>query len=101
MGDLPVVGNLFKSENRSRKKTNLMVFLRPVVVRDAADADAVTAGRYDTLRGVQQTVQPTPNAMMPSVNGAPVLPALAVKDRSATPTNNITTDTQPVTDKKP
>ncbi|MDE2415673.1 MAG: type II secretion system protein GspD, partial [Comamonadaceae bacterium] len=101
MGDLPVVGNLFKSENRSRKKTNLMVFLRPVVVRDAADADAVTAGRYDTLRGVQQTVQPTPNAMMPSVNGAPVLPALAVKERAATPTNNISTDTQPVADKKP
>ena len=82
MGDLPVVGNLFKSENRTRKKTNLMVFLRPVVVRDAADADAITAGRYDTLRGVQQTVQPTPNAMLPSVTGAPVLPALPTKEAS-------------------
>ncbi|MDD0839064.1 type II secretion system secretin GspD [Curvibacter sp. HBC61] len=76
MGDLPILGNLFKSENRSRKKTNLMVFLRPVVVREASDADAITQGRYDTLRGVQQTVQPTPSAMMPNVTGAPVLPVL-------------------------
>ncbi len=35
MGDIPVVGALFRSESRSRKKTNLMVFLRPVVVRDS------------------------------------------------------------------
>jgi len=113
MGDLPVVGNLFKSENRTRKKTNLMVFLRPVVVRDAADADAITAGRYDSLRGVQQTVQPTPNAMLPSVTGAPVLPALngketakgtakdSTKEGAQAPASNLTTDTQPVTDKKP
>ena len=113
MGDLPVVGNLFKSENRTRKKTNLMVFLRPVVVRDAADADAITAGRYDSLRGVQQTVQPKPNAMLPSVTGAPVLPALtgketakgtardSSKEGAQAPASNLTTDTQPVTDKKP
>jgi general secretion pathway protein E len=36
LGDIPLFGNLFKSEARSRKKTNLMVFLRPVVVRDGA-----------------------------------------------------------------
>jgi general secretion pathway protein D len=38
LGDVPAVGNLFKTETRSRKKTNLMVFLRPVVVRDARRA---------------------------------------------------------------
>ncbi len=36
LGDMPVVGDLFRSENRKRTKTNLMVFLRPVVMRDAA-----------------------------------------------------------------
>jgi general secretion pathway protein D len=36
LGDLPIIGNLFKSSSRTRKKSNLMVFLRPVVVRDAA-----------------------------------------------------------------
>jgi len=104
MGDLPVVGNLFRSENRTRTKTNLMVFLRPVVVRDAADADAITMGRYESLRGVQQTVQPTPNALMPSVNGAPVLPALTGKDTSKSATlapASMSADTAPAADKKP
>jgi len=50
LADIPIFGNLFKSEARSRKKTNLMVFLRPVVVRDAAGAEALSAGRYDQMR---------------------------------------------------
>ena len=43
LGDMPVLGNLFRTETRSRKKTNLMVFLRPVVVRDAVQSDALVA----------------------------------------------------------
>ena len=46
LGDVPYLGELFKSETRSRKKTNLMVFLRPVVVRDAAAMEALSMGRY-------------------------------------------------------
>jgi general secretion pathway protein D len=38
LGDIPVLGNLFKSETRNRRKTNLMVFLRPVVLRDSREA---------------------------------------------------------------
>ena len=49
-GDIPILGNLFKSETRSRKKTNLMVFLRPVVVRDAAASDQLAYDRYDSIR---------------------------------------------------
>jgi general secretion pathway protein D len=76
MGDIPVVGNLFRSENRSRKKTNLMVFLRPVVVRDAAASDALMLDRYDAIRALQQATQPAPSTVLQSVSGAPVLPAL-------------------------
>ncbi|MBY0455504.1 MAG: type II secretion system secretin GspD [Burkholderiaceae bacterium] len=76
LGDLPLVGRLFRSENRSRKKTNLMVFLRPVVVRDAAASDALMLDRYESIRALQQAVQPEPNAVMGSVSGAPLLPAL-------------------------
>lgn len=76
MGDLPVVGNLFRSESRSRKKTNLMVFLRPVVVRDAAAADALMVDRYDAIRALQHSAQPAPSVVMGSVNGAPLLPPL-------------------------
>jgi general secretion pathway protein D len=50
LGDVPLFGNLFKSETRSRKKTNLMVFLRPVVVRDAAAPTEFSMDRYDLMR---------------------------------------------------
>jgi general secretion pathway protein D len=70
---LPWVGNLFRSETRSRKKTNLMVFIRPVVLRDAAGAQAVSTQRYDQMRAMQQDSQPVPSRLTP-VEGAPVLP---------------------------
>jgi general secretion pathway protein D len=73
VGDIPIFGNLFKSETRSRKKTNLMVFLRPVVVRDAAQSDALSLDRYDLMRGKEQGAQPIPSIIVP-VNAGPVLP---------------------------
>lgn len=76
LGDIPGLGNLFRSENRSRKKTNLMVFLRPVVIRDAAASDALMLDRYDAIRAAQQAVQPPSSAILGNVKGAPVLPQL-------------------------
>ena len=75
LGDIPLLGYLFKADSRSRKKTNLMVFLRPVVVRDAAATESYSADRYEMMRGVQQQAQPAPSAVLP-VNEAPVLPVL-------------------------
>ena len=75
LGDVPLFGNLFKSESRARKKTNLMVFLRPVVVRDAASAATLSIDRYDLMRTNQLETQPEPNALVP-LTGAPVLPPL-------------------------
>ncbi|MDA7416787.1 type II secretion system secretin GspD [Xenophilus arseniciresistens] len=76
LGDVPVVGNLFKSETRSRRKNNLMVFLRPTIVRDSLSGDAITADRYDMLRALQQSSQPASSAALNAVNAAPLLPAL-------------------------
>ena len=75
LGDVPFFGNLFKSETRSRKKTNLMVFLRPVVVRDASASDVLSLDRYESMRAGQRELQPTPNVLVP-VEGAPAFPAL-------------------------
>jgi len=55
-GNIPGLGWLFKSEGRSRKKSNLMVFLRPVVVRDANDTNALSVSRYDVIRSTQQNL---------------------------------------------
>jgi general secretion pathway protein D len=74
LGDIPLFGNLFKAEARSRKKTNLMVFLRPVVVRDAAASDALSLDRYELMRATQQRAQPQNSSVVP-INEAPVLPA--------------------------
>ena len=75
LGDIPLFGNLFKSEARSRKKTNLMVFLRPVVVRDGAATEALSMGRYEQMRLDQQGFQPAATGPLP-VNGSAVLPSM-------------------------
>ncbi|OGB31487.1 MAG: type II secretion system protein GspD [Burkholderiales bacterium RIFCSPLOWO2_02_FULL_66_35] len=73
LGDVPFFGNLFKSETRSRKKTNLMVFLRPVVLRDARATTNLSLDRYDLMRAAQKDAQPVPSSAL-RVNTAPVLP---------------------------
>ncbi len=73
LGDVPLFGNLFRAESRGRKKTNLMVFLRPVVVRDGASTENLSLGRYEQMRSVQMEAQPTASPGLP-VTGAPVLP---------------------------
>ncbi|MFZ3127620.1 MAG: type II secretion system protein GspD, partial [Rhodoferax sp.] len=75
LGDVPFFGALFKSEGRSRKKTNLMVFLRPVVVRDAAATDRLSIDRYEQMRSGLGAAQPEPNTMVP-INESATLPAL-------------------------
>jgi general secretion pathway protein D len=72
LGDLPFFGALFKSEARTRKKTNLMVFLRPVVVRDASAADRLSIDRYEQMRTKQIDAQPEPSSVVP-INDAPVM----------------------------
>jgi general secretion pathway protein D len=74
LGDIPLFGNLFKSESRGRKKTNLMVFLRPVVVRDAAATEQLSLDRYDLMRASQNAAQPPFNIILP-INDSAVLPA--------------------------
>jgi len=73
LGDVPLFGNLFKSETRSRKKTNLMVFLRPVVVRDAAALEEFSMDRYDLMRAGQKAAQPVSSVLVP-VNEGPQMP---------------------------
>ena len=73
LGDLPFVGGLFRTDNRTREKTNLMVFLRPVVLRDQAASNAMSIDRYDYIRNAQIEVAPEPRTLLP-VNGSPVLP---------------------------
>ncbi len=73
LGDVPLFGNLFKSEVRSRKKTNLMVFLRPMVVRDAQQTESLSLDRYELMRAGQKELQPKASSVL-GINEAPVMP---------------------------
>jgi general secretion pathway protein D len=75
LGDVPVLGNLFKYQTRKRTKTNLMVFLRPIVLRNPEQSVDITADRYDYIRGVQRAQQATQSSLL-SGSGAPELPPL-------------------------
>jgi general secretion pathway protein D len=67
-GDLPFFGALFRNESRARKKTNLMVFLRPVVLRDANATEVLSSGRYQQMLGAQQDAQKAPTGPLPVEN---------------------------------
>ncbi len=72
LGDIPYVGGLFRYQTRSRSKTNLMVFLRPHILRDA-NANSIFADKYDLMRKVQIDAQPPPSSVLPDNPGS-VLP---------------------------
>ena len=59
LSDIPLIGELFKNRNRSRTKTNLMVFIRPTIIRTREEARALSAQRYGYIRGSQ--IQHNPN----------------------------------------
>ncbi|MCX9157585.1 type II secretion system secretin GspD [Niveibacterium sp. 24ML] len=101
LGNIPVVGSLFRYDTRSRKKTNLVVFLRPKIVRSDSDTRAFTNERYEEILGLQRQPGTTRNYLMPDHGPEPQLPpmnAQAVKSVTGTPP----ADQQPAgTDAKP
>jgi general secretion pathway protein D len=75
LGDIPVIGALFRSVGRGHKKTNLMVFLRPYVIRNAEDSSKVSNERYDYI--IEQQGAFTPNKVWP----LPDSPVVTLPDR--------------------
>jgi general secretion pathway protein D len=74
LGDIPWLGQLFRSEQKTREKTNLMVFLRPVIINDRSTAQAVTSNRYDYIQGVQGAYRSDNNVMKDKDD--PVMPPM-------------------------
>lgn len=76
LGDIPLLGHLFRYETRKQQKTNLMVFLRPFVVRDETATRPLVIDRYDQMRKLEESTQQPPHFALPQME-APVLPPLA------------------------
>ncbi len=85
LGDIPFFGNLFRYDTRSRTKTNLMIFLRPYIVRDA-DASRITAQRYDLMRELQPENMPPDHWLLPDL-GLPALPPRLTGEGDLLPTS--------------
>jgi general secretion pathway protein D len=73
LGDIPLLGALFTYNSRQRVKTNLMVFLRPTVLRDSQRAASLTDERYDYILGEQYRAKPPPAPPIPEME-SPSLP---------------------------
>lgn len=83
LGDIPVIGFLFRTENTTKTKANLMVFLRPTILRDHKDATFVTNEKYSRLRGVESGAYNEEDGsfgLLP--DAAPRLPPIEEIDRS-------------------
>ena len=97
-GDIPLAGALFRYDARRRQKTNLMIFIKPTVLRTSSDGREITSERYQYLMGEQERqtpaprlfwgdpTQPTlpPQGMLPGTPGADPTPPL-LGDKPAAP----------------
>lgn len=72
---IPLLGALFKYRSRQKTKTNLMIFLKPTIVRAPSDGLSFTADRYRYIRGQEQRMRISPSIILPNYR-APVLPPL-------------------------
>ncbi|HAN4529465.1 TPA: hypothetical protein IFC83_000310 [Escherichia coli] len=74
LGDIPVIGNLFKSTADKKEKRNLMVFIRPTILRDGMAADGVSQRKYNYMRAEQIYRDEQGLSLMPHT-AQPILPA--------------------------
>jgi general secretion pathway protein D len=78
LGRIPVIGELFKTRSRKRDKTNLMVFIRPMILRDGVATAYETGAKYNFIRDQQVKAGSNPGEILPLIpfNKDPVLPPL-------------------------
>ena len=75
LGSIPLIGNLFRARKTEKVKTNLMIFIRAEILRNASDAALETNSKYNFIRDVQQGNLDNDVALMPGT-ARPVLPLL-------------------------
>ncbi len=75
LGDIPLLGNLFKYRTTQRTKRNLMVFIRPKILRDEAMLNAVTGAKYNFMRDRQLEEQNSYEGLL-KAESLPLLPTL-------------------------
>ena len=67
LGDIPLLGSLFRYRTTNKRKRNLMVFLHPTILRDPATADFYSRSKYDDVRQAQLGLFEDPEALSTTV----------------------------------
>jgi general secretion pathway protein D len=75
LGAIPIIGNLFKSRTGSRQKTNLLVFLRPTILRDQRATEAISASKYNEIRDQEKSLHKGKITLLPGEK-QPAIPAI-------------------------
>jgi general secretion pathway protein D len=75
LGAIPLLGNLFKSRSGSRQKKNLLVFIRPKILRDADATESVSEEKYNGIRQEQHTLNHNKITLLPGEK-QPVIPQI-------------------------
>lgn len=81
LGDIPVLGNLFRYRQTSMGKRNLMIFLHPVILRDAQAGSEQTRFKYDTIRAAQQRAAERGVNLLPDTEPALLPPLPEARER--------------------
>jgi general secretion pathway protein D len=75
LGAIPIIGNLFKSRSGSRQKKNLVVFIRPRIMRDADATESTSEAKYNEVRRSQQNITNGHITLLPGEK-QPVIPPI-------------------------
>ena len=74
LGDIPILGHLFKSTNTTKRKRNLIVFIRPTIIRDGVNMNKLSFDKYNFIRGEQMKEKEDGIELMPN-SDVPLLPS--------------------------
>lgn len=81
LGDMPLLGNLFRYRNTSKLKRNLMVFLHPIILRDPTQGTLYTNDKYNYIRQQQLAARESADYLLPNVQPPLLKPQEEVKDQ--------------------
>jgi general secretion pathway protein D len=82
LGAIPLLGNLFKSRSGSRQKSNLLVFLRPKILRDQATTEALSSSKYNEIRDEERNLHKGKVTLLPGEK-QPSIPQIAPNSPNA------------------
>jgi len=100
LGDLPLIGNLFRYKRNTKDKTNLLIFLRPQILRDSAVTNQVSGGKYNYMRAKELEIRQTAGSGLLPGGDSPLMAPFDELSKKPVPTPPATPPQNPVVPNK-